>query len=294
MKKFAILIIVVLMTMTACSASLSPEQQAVVEATVGAMTEADLDELDEVVADAGPELSSALTTLEEQAGIEPVPQAQAAEAAPAAATASGERLPATAVPPQQRPRIVYFFAAVPSQSGIEAGIAFYLEYTTDNANRVEIFGNVMENPQEGNFPIYGEDPSTQWVLWAANDLAWVEQNLIVSHDSDVGTVLSDISVNTNAITLSLRDPQLQDGDVVNIDLNGARVLNSFPTSGRHVSFPLTLQSGANTLTVTAQNTGVSGPMVAELSFSNVVGGSPVQMTSALGNSQIQSMTIYAP
>jgi hypothetical protein len=30
------------------------------------------------------------------------------------------------------------------------------------------------------------------------------------------------------------------------------------------------------------------------SFSNVVGGSPVQMTSALGTSQTQSMTIYAP
>jgi hypothetical protein len=259
------------------------------------MTETDLDELDEAVADAAPELSTALNTLEEQAGIEPVPQAQAqaAEAAPAATT-SGERLPATAVPPQQRPRIIYFFAAVPSKEGIEAGIAFYLEYTTDNANRVEIFGNVMENPQQGSFPIYGEDPSTQWVLWAANDLAWVEQNLIVSHDSDVGTALSDISVNTNAITLALRDPQLQDGDVVNIDLNGVRVLDRYPTSGRHVSFPLTLQSGPNTLAVTAQNQGVSGPMVAELSFSNVVGGSAVQMTSALSKDQTQSMTIYAP
>ena len=297
MKKFVILITLVLMTLTACnaepSAEPSPEQLPVIEATVGAMTEADLDELDEAVADAAPELSIALNTLEEQAGIEPVPQAQSAEAAPAATT-SGERLPAISVPPQQRPRIVYFFAAVPSKEGIEAGIAYYLEYTTDNANRVEIFGNVMENPQQGNFPIYGEPSSNQWVLWAANDVSWVEQNLIVSHDSDVGTTLSDISVNTNTITLSLRDPQLQDGDVVNIDLNGVRVLDRFPTSGRHVSFPLALQSGPNTLAVTVQNQGVSGPMVAELSFSNVVGGSSVQMTSALLKDQTQSMTIYAP
>ena len=50
-------------------------------------------------------------------------------------------------------------------------------------------------------------------------------------------MLSNINVNTSAITLSLRDPQLQDGDVVNIDLNGVRVLDRFPTSGRHVSFP---------------------------------------------------------
>jgi hypothetical protein len=35
-------------------------------------------------------------------------------------------------------------------------------------------------------------------------------------------------------------------------------------------------------------------MVAELSFSNVVGGSSVQMTSALSKDQTQSMTIYAP
>ena len=295
MKKFVVLIIVVLLTVTACNAGPSPEQLPVIEATVGAMTGADLDEIDEAIADAAPELSTALNTLEEQAGIEPVlqTQAQAAEAAPAATT-SGERVPATAVPPQQRPRIIYFFAAVPSKEGIEAGIAFYLEYTTDNANRVEIFGNVMENPQQGNFPIYGDDPSNQWVLWAANDAAWVEQSLIVSHDSDAGTTLSNINVNSNAITLSLRDPQLQDGDVVNIDLNGVRVLDRFPTSGRHVSFPITLQSGANTLVVTAQNQGVSGPMVAELSFSNVVGGSSVQMTSALGNGQTQSMTIYAP
>ena len=296
MKKLAILIIVILAA-TACSTSLSPEQQQAVEATVGAMTDADLAELDEAIEDAAPELSSALSQLEEQAGIEPVPQAQAAEAAPAASPAaapSGERQPAAAVPPEQRPRIVYFFASVPSQSGIEAGIAFFLEYTTDNANRVEIFGNVMENPQEGNFPIYGDSPSNQWVLWAANDFAWVEQNLIVSHDSDAGTTLSNINVNTNTITLSLRDPQLQDGDVVNIDLNGVRVLDRYPTSGRHVSFPLTLQSGPNTLIITAQNQGVSGPMVAELSYSNVVGGSPVQMTSALGTGQTQSMTIYAP
>jgi hypothetical protein len=295
MKNLTILIILIMITITACGAEPSPEQLPVIEATVPAITEADLDEIDEAVADAAPELSTALNVLEEQAGIEPVPQAQAqaAEAAPEAAT-SGERVEATAVPPQQRPRIVYFFAAVPSQSGIEAGIAYYLEYTTDNANRVEIFGNVMENPQEGNFPIYGDSPSNQWVLWAANDFAWVEQNLIVSHDSDVGTTLSDISVNSNTITLSLRDPQLQDGDVVNIDLNGVRVLDRFPTSGRHVSFPLTLQSGPNTLVVTAQNQGVSGPMVAELSFSNVVGGSPVQMTSALSKDQTQSMTIYAP
>jgi hypothetical protein len=57
---------------------------------------------------------------------------------------------------------------------------------------------------------------------------------------------------------------------------------------------MALQSGPNTLVVTAQNQGVSGPMVAELSFSNVVGGFPVQMTSALSKDQTQSMTIYAP
>jgi hypothetical protein len=242
MKEFVVLITLVMMTLIACNAEPSaesiPEQLPVVEATVGAMTEAELDKLDEAVADAAPELSSVLNKLEEQAGIEPVPQAQAqaVEAAPAATT-SGERLPATAVPPQQRPRIIYFFASVPSKEGIEAGIAFHLEYTTDNANRVEIFGNVMENPQQGSFPIYGEDPPNQWVLWAANDAAWVEQNLIVSHDSDTGTALSNINVNTNAITLSLRDPQLQDGDVINIDLNGVRVLDRFATSGGTFPFP---------------------------------------------------------
>ena len=296
MKKYFILMAAVVLMMTACSANLTPEQQSAVVATVSAMSSADLDALEESIADAAPELNAALTQLEEQAGIEPVPQAQAAEAAPQAqvTAAPGERVPAEGIPPQERPRIIYFFAAVPSQSGIEAGIAYFLEYTTDNANRVEIFGNVMENPQQGNFPIYGEPSSNQWVLWAANDIAWVEQNLVVSHDSDAGTTLSNINVNSNAITLSLRDPQLQDGDVVNIDLNGVRILDRYPTSGRHVSFPLTLQSGANTLVVTAQNQGVSGPMVAELSFSNVVGGAAIQKTSALSAGQTETITISAP
>lgn len=296
MKKLLVLVGILMMTVAACNVNLTPEQQSAAVATVSAMTVADLNEIDEAIALAAPELSGALDQLEEQAGIEPVPQPQAAEAAPAAAPAanSGERVPAATLPPEQRPRIVYFFASVPSRSGIEAGIAYYLEYTTDNANQVEIFGNVMENPLEGNFPIYGDPSSNQWVLWAANDAAWVEQNLIVSHDSDSGTTLSDIYVNANTVILSLRDPQLQDGDVVNIDLNGVRVLDRYATSGRHVSFPLTLQSGPNTLTLTAQNQGVSGPLVTELSFSNVVAGSPVQMTSALGTGQTQSMTIYAP
>lgn len=296
MKKSLILLVATLLVATACNASPTALQQSDVVATVAAMSVADLEALDDAVADAAPELNTALVQLEEQAGIEPVPQAQAAEAAPAAqsATPSGERVPASSLSPEQRPRIVYFFASVPSRSGIEAGVAYHLEYTTDNANRVEIFGNVMENPQEGSFAIYGEPASNQWVLWAANDAAWVEQNLIVSHDSDAGTTLSDIYVNANTITLSLRDPQLQDGDVVNIDVNGVRVLDRFATSGRHVSFPLTLQSGPNTLTLSAQNQGVSGPLVTELSFSNVVAGSPVQMTSALGTGQTQSMIIYAP
>lgn len=78
MKKSLILIVAILLVATACSASPTALQQSDVVATVGAMSVADLEALDDSVADAAPELNTALVQLEEQAGIEPVPQAQAA------------------------------------------------------------------------------------------------------------------------------------------------------------------------------------------------------------------------
>ena len=225
------------------------------------------------------------------------PVAATVQAARATATAvgqaasSGERVNATQAP-QQAPRIIYFFAQVPSQASIESGIRYHLNWTTENANRVEIFGNVMDNPQQGSWPVYNE--SNDWTLWAANDQAWVEQFLHVAADSDTGSALQNITVNSANITLTLRDPQFVDGDVINVDVNGVRVIGAYTTAGRHVSFPVVLNSGANAINISAQNEGITSPLVAELTVSNVVGGPAVQLTRGLKKDEVQSFTITAP
>ena len=129
--------------------------------------------------------------------------------------ASGECVNATGAP-QQAPIITTFFASAPSASGYESGIRYVLNYTTQNANRVEIFGNVMPDPAEGTFPIYDNQPSDSWVLWTANDQVWVEQSLLVQPDRNPGATLQNVAVNSATIIVSIRDPQFVDGDVAQV------------------------------------------------------------------------------
>jgi hypothetical protein len=218
--------------------------------------------------------------------------ARATATAVGQAVASGERVNATAVP-DAAPVIVYFFASVPNQAQAADGIRYFLNYTTERANRVEIFGNVMENPQQGSWPVY--NPSNNWVLWAANDIAWVESSLQVQPDQDTGSKLQNVTVSGSGnVTLSLRDSQLVDGDVINVDVNGVRVVSQYVLGGRYVTFPVTLQSGANDIVLSAQSAGVTPPLVAEVSVSNVTSGPAVQQTRGLNASESQSFTITAP
>ncbi|NJN55805.1 MAG: hypothetical protein HC804_14315 [Anaerolineae bacterium] len=222
-----------------------------------------------------------------------VESAKATATAVGHAASSGERVNATQVP-AAAPQIIYFFASAPSQESMQAGMRYHLNYTVQNANRVEIFGNVMDNPQEGSFPIYNTPASDDWVLWAGNDQAWVEQFLQVRPDADTGSVLQNVTVNSNAITLTFRDPQFVDGDVIDVDVNGVRVLDRYVTQGRYVSFPIMLNSGANTVTINARNVGVTPPNVTEIVVSNVIGGPGSQVTRGLNLNETQSFTITAP
>ena len=113
-------------------------------------------------------------------------------------------------------------------------------------------------------------------------------------DKDSGSTLQPVSVGTPQITLTLRDPQFVDGDVVNVDVNGVRVIGGYTLEGRHVSFPVTLNSGQNNIAINAQNEGVTAPMVAEISISNVTTGPAVQFTRGLRNQDTETMTITAP
>jgi hypothetical protein len=205
--------------------------------------------------------------------------------------ASGERVNATAAP-SLAPVIKYFFASVPNQAQAVDGIRYFLNWTTENANRVEIFGQVMSNPVEGSWPVYND--SNHWVLWAANDQAWVETFIDVQADYDTGAAIQNVAVNSRNIVLSLRDPQFVDGDQVAIDLNGVRVVQNYILSGRQVQFPIALQPGINNVTLEAQSAGVTHPMVAEISFSNVTIGPVIQHTRGMNPGERISFTITAP
>jgi outer membrane murein-binding lipoprotein Lpp len=295
------LAVLALLLMAGCG--VTPEQVDQAVATVENLSPSELSNLAGTVQALPPEQIVAAETAAAIYGVPTVSSEQVTavvatvQAARTTATAvgqaaeAGERVNATQVP-DSAPRIIYFFAQVPSRSGIEAGVRYYLNWTTENANRVEIFGNVMDNPQQGSWPVYNE--ANDWVLWAGNDQAWVEQFLQVTADSGTGNTLQDVSVNSQNITLTLRDPQFVDGDVINIDVNGVRILDRFTTGGRHVSFPIALNSGANMISIGAQNEGVTAPMVAELTVSNISSGPAVQITGGLRQGEVQSFTVTAP
>lgn len=300
-KIFVLFLILVTLLLGACG--LTPQQVDEAVATVGSMSPSELTNLASTVEALPPEQIAAVATSAAAAGYATLSPANVeaaqstVQAARATATAvgqaasSGERVNATQAP-QEAPVIVYYFAQVPSQSGIKAGVRYYLNWTTENANRVEIFGNVMDNPQQGSWPIYNE--SNDWTLWAANDEVWVEQFMHVTGDQDTGATLQDVKVDNANITLAIRDPQFVDGDIINVDVNGIRVINGYNTEGRQVSFPITLNSGSNSVAINTQNAGVTPPLVTELTISNVISGPAVQMTRGMNKGDTQTFNITAP
>ena len=303
-KSSPILILFLIVTsfmLGACG--LTPEQVDEAKATVSNMSASELTNLASTVEALPPEQIAAVATSAAAAGYSTLSPADVqsvqstVQAARATATAvgqaasSGERVNATEAP-QLAPVIVYYFAQVPSQSGIDAGVRYYLNWTTENANRVEIFGNVMNNPQQGSWPIYNE--SNDWTLWAANDQVWVEQFMHVTADFDTGATLQNVTVDSTNITLTFRDPQFVDGDIVNVDVNGSRIINAYVTEGRNVSFPVTLQSGNNTVAINTQNAGVTAPLVTEVTVSNVTSGPAVQVTRGMNKGETQTFNITAP
>lgn len=268
--------------------SLSPSQLAGLSATIEALPPAQIAALETAAAEAGvPPLSPAQVT----AVVGTVDAARATATAVGQMVAQGERVNATQAP-NIAPVIVYFFASAPTQQQAQDGIRYFLNWATENANLVEIFGHQMDNPKQGSWAVYNE--SDDWVLWAANDQVWVEKFLPVEPDKDTGSSLQDVSVNKRDITLTYRDPQFVDGDQIAVDINGVRVLDAYVTTGRHVSFPVVLQSGANTVTITAQNAGVTPPLVVEVTVGNVTGGQAVQLSRGLNEGESQSFSINAP
>ena len=268
--------------------NMSSSELAGLSATIEALSPAQVAALETAAAEYG---LPPLTDEEEKAIIATVDAARATATKVAEQVSQGERVNATEAP-NTAPVIVYFFSSAPNQAQAQSGIRYFLNYTTENANRVEIFGHVVDNPQQGSWAVYNDSDS--WVLWAANDQVWVESSLQVAPDKDVGGSLQNVSVNSRNIMLTYRDPQFVDGDQIAVDINGVRVLDGYVNTGRHVSFPVILQPGDNTVTITAQNVGVTPPLVVEVTVGGVTSGNAVQISRALNSGESESFTITAP
>ena len=191
--------------------------------------------------------------------------------------------------PDRAPVIVNFFASdVPGPQDVR----FNLNWDTRNATRVEIFGRVMDNPATGSWPIYAD--SDDWVLWAANDVAWVEAFLRVQPDGDSGSTFSNVSVSQRNVTLAIKDPQFVDSDNVTLSVNGRAVLQNKTLDGRFTSLPVTLGSSANQIEVYVVDEGTSPRTVVAIQVSDVSSGAAYQVSRALRAGETESFTITAP
>ena len=208
MKIRTLLLFVLIVTalgLAACE-NLTPEEVTAVASTVENMSPSQMAGVVATIQNLPAEEAAALEQAASNLQLEPaqvtaaVGTVQASIATATAvgqAVASGERVNATQSP-DIAPKIIYFFASAPSAASIENGVRYHLNWTTENSNRVEIFGNVMSDPAQGSWPVYNE--SDNWVLWAANDQVWVEQALHVVPDSDAGGSLQDVTVDSTTIT----------------------------------------------------------------------------------------------
>ncbi len=226
-------------------------------------------------------------------------QAQALQArntgAPPPPVAATGPVNATQVP-NQAPVILSFFASAPSSEDRAQGVAYYLNYDTVNATRVEIAGYVMDNPATGRWPVWGSDPNavpTEWSIWATNDVAWVDQWMKIDLDTDQGSTFQPVSVNNRNVTLSLRDPQYVDGDSVELRVNG-QSFGSYVLDGRKISFPLVLVAGQNKIDVICTGTGVVQNAIVEATLSNVSSGPATQLSHVMQPGQGDTLIVNAP
>ncbi len=226
----------------------------------------------------------------------PPPPVAAPMSAPAPQSTPSGPVNATQAPTGQAPVILDFFASEPSSAERAQGVAYFLNYDTVNATRVEIAGYVMDNPATGRWPVWGTDPNAvpnEWAIWAANDVAWVDQWMKIEYDTDRGSAFQPVSVNNRNVTLSLRDPQYVDGDAVELRVNG-QSFGNFVLDGRKISFPLVLVGGQNKIDIICTSTGAVKNAIVEASLSNVSSGPATQVSRTLQPGQGDTLIVNAP
>jgi len=196
--------------------------------------------------------------------------------------------------PEVAPQINYFFAEAPSEQDKVHGVRYWLNYQIDYATRAEIFGNELENASQGRFAIYGEgDEPNKWVVWARNDVAWIEAGIEVDPTKHTSAAqLLPVTVDNANTTIAVRHPDYVDGDRINLFVNGAIVLNNYQLQGWHTVIPVQLQSNVNYVTVQIVSEGQVHGAVTELTIGNVVNGQSTQVTQLLRPGQMETMQIW--
>lgn len=195
--------------------------------------------------------------------------------------------------PEFAPQINYFFAQAPTAQEKAQGIRYWLNYQIDHVTRAEIFGHVMQNPNLGRFPIYGDkNGPNHWVIWARNDEAWIEAHINVNPNTHTSANrLSPVTVGTTETTVAVRHPDFVDGDTINLYVNGLLVLSNHQLSGFDTVLPVYLQRGMNHISVQIVSEGQVPGAVTQLSIENVVDGDSIQVTQLLRNGQSEVMQL---
>lgn len=163
---------------------------------------------------------------------------------------------------------------------------------------MEIFGHSL-HPQSGTFDVW--DLNTDWwALWAkvngTPDDCYAEKSIQVDPDTigSPGGDLTDVTVSQREITISVRDNAAIDGDIIDLTVNGAKVLSNYTLTSSPHAVAVTLNSGRNTVVVTALNEGSRSPNTVEVRVSHVTVGNAVQVSRGLHTGESASFSIHAP
>ncbi len=267
----------------------APQRTAIVEKAAAALNSLSADQKASIKA-----TMTAAQALALQAHNTGAPPPEAASFAAAQPAAMSEPTPGQAASP--KPQIISWFASEPRPEERAQGVAFFLNYDTVNANRVEIAGIVMDNPVTGRWPVWGSDPKSvpnEWSIWAANDTDWTDAWMKIEFDTDRGSAFQPVSVNSRNVTLSLRDPQYVDGDTFELRVNG-QSFGNFVMDGRAISFPLVLNGGQNTIELVCRSVGAVPNAIVEASLNNVSSGPTTQVSRALQQGQSDTIIVNAP
>jgi len=92
----------------------------------------------------------------------------------------------------------------------------------------------------------------------------------------------------------VRDNAAIDGDIIDLYLNGEKILSNYTLTSSAYGVSVKLKSGENQVTVVALNEGDSSPNTVEVSISHVTQGESVQVSQGLSTGQSASFKVIAP